>query len=106
MDPHILATCRFVKIPHHGSDSAKSLIGMLPTYGFDNACVSMYHGKKLPMDCILDLYKKKCTHLYATGDVNKPIVPGGYGVIEFDYNFMSTPAAYSTNIYGEGIICK
>lgn len=106
MDPSILATCRFVKIPHHGSDSAKALVGMLPSQDFDNACVSMYHGKGLPSDSILELYMNKCTHLYATGDVKKPIVPGGFGVIEYDYHLMSSPACYHTSVYGEVIKCK
>ena len=107
MDHSVLSNCRFVKIPHHGSDSAKDLIQHLPSQGFDNACTTTYYPKKLPLKSILDMYMEKCEHLYATSDVHQGSVPvGDGGVIEFDFYLFETPPRYSAILSGSSIEYK
>ncbi len=106
MDQSVLFNCRFVKIPHHGSKTARSLIDYLPSDKFDNACVTTFQSKGLPLDTIIESYKEKCEHLYATADARSDVNPNGFGVVEFDYALLETPPSFSTRLHGDSIVYK
>jgi len=79
--PNLLEGCRFVKIPHHGSDTSDHLIDRIGN--LDTACTTVYHIKKdLPLKSIIERYQKeKKADVYCTGSYEK--CDEMYGVINY-----------------------
>lgn len=78
----IIQNCRFVKIPHHGSDTSSHLVDYL-TPTLDIACTSVYHIRKdLPLPEIVEQYKQeKGACVYCTGSYKK--CEEEYGIITY-----------------------
>lgn len=85
----IIGDCRFVKIPHHGSDTSSHLINHLSN--LDMACTSVYHiSKDLPLPEIVEKYKhEKKACVYCTGSYKK--CKEEYGVITYTINIHDIP---------------
>lgn len=77
---------RFVKIPHHSSDTANHLLNYLPVDNLDAVCTTVFKwGKsKLPKPAVVKSYQKYFPNIYST---NKDFHQKGYGIIEYEYNF-------------------
>lgn len=103
MDKEQLHFCRFVKIPHHGSDTSDELLNYFTSESLDNACVSLFRNKNLPNQSVIDLYTHRPVDVFATGDINKPVIAGSYGIIKYDYSFFSGEINYSICTEGQ---CK
>ena len=73
---------RFVKIPHHSSQTSEDLLNYLPPH-IDTACTTVF--KKLPQSSILERYKTK-GYIFSTGNNNNN-TKYDYGIIEYVYNF-------------------
>lgn len=82
----VLRRCRFVKIPHHSSKTAKDLLNYLPQT-LDGACTTVFKwGKtKLPDKDIVAKYKPLVSDVYSTNYDLKETAH--YGIIEYDYDF-------------------
>ena len=100
----VLRRCRFVKIPHHSSKTAKDLVNYLPQT-LDGACTTVFRwGKsKLPEKDVVAKYKPFGTEVYSTNKDLKENVP--YGIIEYDYDFTGGIPTAETQIMGSsGVI--
>lgn len=86
IDPDILSNCRFVKIPHHGSDTSLELLNLLPPT-LDIAGTTVYHVKgDLPLEEeVIRLYKEKGAHVFCSSGYKKQLSPI-YGVVEYSIN--------------------
>ena len=97
----LMRKCQFVKIPHHGSDTAVHLIGYLPP-ALDAACTTVYNRKALrPMKEIIDAYKEKKAEVYST-NTNPDAGNHPYGIIEYDYQFNLSTAKNTMKVKTEG----
>lgn len=78
--------CRFVKIPHHSSDTAVHLLNYLPVDNLDAVCTTVFRWgrSKLPKLGVIKEYQRYFQHIYST---NKDLHPKGYGIIEYEYSF-------------------
>lgn len=90
--------CRWVKIPHHSSDTA-SLAQQRFAYNSHFAACTLFSGDNFPYEDILNCYKKKFSHVFLTN--SKPS-RHAYGVIEFTYAFCqnSVQANVGVDLYG------
>lgn len=98
LEEDYLSSCRFIKIPHHGSKEPIKLIDRIQ--GLPSLMphsVSTVFGNTHPYDDVLDLYAKKCLAVYSTGRGNKP-----YGIVELDYNVKDL-TDYNVTLFGNAI---
>ena len=82
----VLRRCRFVKIPHHSSKTAKDLVNYLPQT-LDGVCTTVFRWgrSKLPEKEVVEGYKSFGADVYSTNYALKENVH--YGIIMFDYDF-------------------
>lgn len=96
-----VARCRFVKIPHHASQTAVDLTNYLP-HELDAICTTVFKwGKtKLPNPIVIDRYRKFNSDIYST---NKNFSGDNqYGIIEFDGDFSRGIPTFTSSISGNG----
>ena len=81
-----MGRCRFVKIPHHSSDTANHLLNYLPVDDLDAVCTTVFKWgrSKLPNKEVVKEYQKYFSNIYST---NKEQHQKGYGIIEYEYDF-------------------
>jgi len=81
-----MGRCRFVKIPHHSSDTADHLLKYLPVDDLDAVCTTVFKWgqSKLPNPKVVKKYQKYFPNIYST---NKDLHQKGYGIIEYEYDF-------------------
>lgn len=81
-----MGRCRFVKIPHHSSDTANHLLNYLPVDELDAVCTTVFKWgrSKLPKAEVVKEYQKYFSNIYST---NKEQRQKGYGIIEYEYDF-------------------
>ncbi len=92
--------CRFIKIPHHSSDSSDFLIQSIDD-SIDIACTTIFSPKKLPLDHILKGYHGK-GDVFSTGHKSKKKYD--YGVIEYSYHFLPNDMNIEIKLHGNA--CK
>lgn len=80
----ILKQCRFVKVPHHGSNTAAALLDYLPE-NIDSACFTT-KTKKLPVQDVLNDYKDISQCIAATGAKDRRVHRHGIVLYEFDFS--------------------
>lgn len=91
----------FVKIPHHGSDSASNIIQHVTNRKTKalGACTSYVKGKKhLPQSNILNQYGSICDSIYLTRGNNKK----KYGLVEYVFK-ISEMSVYEPNLFGDAV---
>lgn len=99
INPAYLEQCRFVKIPHHSSDTSTNLLSYLPQE-IDTACTTIFSAHKLPKKLVLQEY---CNigKVFSTGsDNNKKY---NYGVVEYEYDFSKEEAEMNVKLHGNAI---
>lgn len=81
-----MGRCKFVKIPHHASKTAKDLVNYLPPM-LDGVCTTVYKRGKadLPDNGVLRLYRPYGANIYSTNKLKRDDV--AYGIIEYDCDF-------------------
>lgn len=81
-----MSRCKFVKIPHHASKTAKDLVDYLPPM-LDGVCTTVYKRGKadLPDNSVLRLYRPYGADIYSTNMHKRDDV--AYGIIEYVYDF-------------------
>lgn len=102
INPKFLEQCRFVKIPHHSSDTSANLINYLPLE-IDTACTTIFSTHELPKDWILQEY---CDmgKVFSTGGKNSKKY--NYGVIEYEYDFSKEEVGMNVRLHGNAIEIK
>ena len=78
--------CRFVKIPHHASKTAKDLVNYLPAT-LDGVCTTVFKrgNANLPNNDVVALYRSYGVDIYSTNKQRR--VDVAYGIIEYDCDF-------------------
>ncbi|MCA4454653.1 MULTISPECIES: hypothetical protein [Bacteroides] len=102
INPFFLEQCRFVKIPHHSSDTSKNLIDYLPSQ-IDTACTTIFSTHNLPKEMV---WQKYCSmgRVFSTGGNNNKKY--NYGVIEYEYDFSKEEVDMSIRLHGNAIELK
>ena len=87
LDSETMSAVRFVKIPHHASDTADKLIDFFGENQLDYACsTSFYIGQShLPKMEILDAYSNVAKRVDVIGSTSDDNRPGGYGDICYQF---------------------
>lgn len=93
-----LKQSRWVKIPHHGSRSSKSLMEKLNRQ-IDSAACTTYISQGLPNNDVLNEYNKKTDRLYITHQ-NDDNNAHSFGIIEYEYNFEGAEITLNIKRYG------
>lgn len=82
LDDEYLSNCRFIKIPHHGSQDPVNLVDKVqPITSARFHAVTTVFGAHHPYDEVLDKYSDKGYEVYCTGR-GKSVC----GIVEMDYN--------------------
>jgi len=94
-----LKKCRFVKIPHHASETADHLLKYLPVDNLDAVCTTVFKWGKsvLPKREVIQYYQRYLRDIYST---NKDFKKNGYGIIEYEYDFATGSPACSVHTQG------
>ena len=82
-----LKNCRFVKIPHHCSNTSDQLVNIIDINEnlLDCACTSIYKKYRLPNNSLLSEYNKRFEHVLCTGSIEHNRMD--YGIVTFKYDF-------------------
>lgn len=99
INPAFIEHCRFVKIPHHSSDTSTNLINYLPQE-IDTACTTIFSTHNLPKEFVL---RKYCSmgKVFSTGGHNNKKY--NYGVIEYEYDFSKEEVDMNVRLHGNAI---
>lgn len=76
---------KFVKIPHHGSNTSLKLVEYLRINTIKDAVAvsTVFKAKNLPMESVIDCYKPICQCLYCTSSGDK-----NFGYVQLDYDIL------------------
>lgn len=101
INPSYLEKCRFVKIPHHSSNTSNQLLNYLPRK-IDTACTTIFSTHNLPNTNILNTY---CSigDVFATGEKSNIKNKYEYGIIEYEYDFSKTEIDIDIHLYKNAI---
>ena len=94
-----LRRCKFVKIPHHSSKTAKDLVNYLPPT-LDGVCTTVFQwGKsKLPDKSVVAKYRPFGADIYSTNhDLEEK---ARYGIIEYNYDFSAGLPSVAVQVDG------
>ncbi len=102
-DNETMSEVKFVKIPHHGSDTSDRLVGFFAPNQLDFACSTTYYtgASKLPLKNVLDLYYNASNRVDVIGCPSKDNRKGLFG--EMIYKFKLGSAQIFTEIQTNGI---
>ena len=93
----ILESCRWIKIPHHSSESAKEMVSML-NKNIDSAASTTFFANQLPKVEVLNKYVDRTENVYVT-QKNMPDA-FSYGMIEYEYKFVGSVIELHVKRYG------
>lgn len=102
-DNDTMSAVRFVKIPHHASDTSDKLVDYLATEQLDYACsTSFYVGQSsLPKDEVIELYLKASKRVDIIGCSSDDARPGVYG--DICYTFRPGRREMLSSVMTEGL---
>lgn len=92
-----LEQSRWVKIPHHGSQSSRVLTEMI-NRELDSAVCTAYLSQGLPNENVLDEYNRRTENLYITQKLGDHAY--GFGMIEYEYHFEGAEITLNVRRYG------
>ena len=103
LDPETLTSVKFVKIPHHGSDTADRLTSYFLSNQLDYACSTTYNvgSSHLPYDTILNQYTGVSKRVDVIGCASKDKRKGLYG--EMTYRFKLGPNQMLSWVDSKGV---
>lgn len=85
IDQTIFQNVKFIKIPHHGSDSSLRVIDYLKMYSINDAVAvtTVFRKNDLPRLDVIDKYKPICKSIYSTstGTAN-------FGLVQLDFDVL------------------
>ena len=97
-DTERLNSCRWVKIPHHGSSGSTSLVGKLGA-NIDTANSTTYLSQPLPVDEVLKRYHEdKKAQVYVTQEKTEDTA--SFGIIKYVYDFSGDEIEADVYLYG------
>lgn len=99
INPAYLEQCRFVKIPHHSSDTSTNLVHYL-SQDIDTACTTIFSKHHLPREHVLQEYCNKGKVFSTGGQNNKKY---NYGVVEYEYDFSKEEVYMNIKLHGNAI---
>lgn len=94
-----LEQCRFIKIPHHASNTSRNLLSYLSD-NVDTACTTIFSSKDLPRDEILLEYSSLC-RVFSTGAKNSKQYD--FGVVEYEYDFSKEDIDMQVRLFGNAM---
>lgn len=94
-----LRKCRLVKTPHHTSRTGIEMVLHLDKDKLDTACTTI-KGKSLPVDSIVDEYKKKTDYFFTTGYKDTAMQKTYFGIVEYVFSFDQPTIHMDVNLYG------
>lgn len=97
-DEH-LRNCRLVKTPHHTSTTGREMVFHLEKGKLDSACTTI-KSTTLPVDYIVDEYKKKTDYFFSTGYKDNTSQHTYYGIVEYVFDFGQPQISLNVNLYG------
>lgn len=100
--PGILKQCRFVKVPHHGSNTAAALLDYLPDT-IDSACFTT-KTKNLPVQDVVDDYKDISQYIAATGSKDRR--DHQHGIILYEYDFSGDEIHVDVTPFDNGYVLQ
>lgn len=98
----VFRKCRFIKVPHHGSNTAAALLDYLPET-IDSACFTT-KSKKLPVQEVMDDYKNISQYITATGSKDRR--EHLYGIILYEFDFSGDEIHVDVTPYDNGYVIK
>ena len=103
LDREVLSSVKFVKIPHHASDTSDKLTKLLLPDQLDYACCTTYDvGRShLPLMSVLREYKKVSHRVDVAGCASNDRRSGLYG--ELCYTFMFGPTGMKSSVSESGV---
>lgn len=103
LDQETLSEVKFVKIPHHGSDTSDRLSSFFSKNQLDYACSTTYHtgNSNLPLDKVLKMYADVSKRVDVVGCPSKDSRKGLYGEMIYQFKFGSTKML--TNVQSSGV---
>ena len=103
LDPETMTYVKFVKIPHHGSDTADRLAGYFMSNQLDYACSTTFNvgNSRLPYETVLNQYADVSKRLDVIGCASKDKRKGLYG--EMTYQFKLGPTQMLTQVDSKGV---
>lgn len=96
-DLDYLYHCKWIKIPHHGSNSTKKVIQYFNNT-VDSAVAASFLRYRLPVTDVLDQYKKKTNQLYVTQKETDDAF--GLGMVRYLYSFRDSAIQLKITKYG------
>lgn len=91
---------RWIKVPHHCSLGAKSIVDSLGPK-FDYAASTVYTSSSLPREEIQDVYAQAGTlHMTQLKENDKYKLSSEYGIIQYDYHFANSETVVDIITYG------
>ena len=103
LDSETMTCVKFVKIPHHGSDTADRLAGYFMSDQLDYACSTTYNvgNSHLPYDTVLNQYAGVSKRVDVIGCASRDKRKGLYG--EMTYQFRFGPNQMLTQVDSKGV---
>ena len=103
LDRETLSGVKFVKIPHHASDTSNKLTQFFIQHQLDYACCTNYNvgSSHLPMTSVLKEYKNKARRVDVAGCASKDKKHGLYG--ELCYQFRLGPSGMRSSVNVDGV---
>lgn len=98
VDSNEISRMRWVKVPHHCSDSADLIAQKLSADSLDCAASSVFTSRKLPVASIQNVYKSKGRLFMTQSNVGNPV--HNYGAVQFDYCFEKDKIRVKPILYG------
>lgn len=103
LDPETMTGVKFVKIPHHGSDTASRLVRYFSPNQLDYACSTTFNvgNSHLPYDTVLNMYSNVSKRVDVLGCTSRDKRKGLYG--EMTYLFRLGPNQMLTEVMSDGV---
>ena len=96
-DTSSLYGCKWIKIPHHGSKTAKKVIQFF-NGEVDSAVTASFLTQQLPSKDVLDKYKDITKQIYVTQKTKKDV--SAFGMIGYLYSFRDSGVQLKITRYG------
>lgn len=92
-----LNRCRWIKIPHHGSKTAKNAVQFF-NHNVDSAVTTSFLSCNLPCDEVLRQYKNTTSKIYVTQkDKN---AKSDFGMVRYEYSFKNSSVQLKITRFG------
>lgn len=96
-DTDYLYGCKWIKIPHHGSKTAKGIVSYF-NKNVDSAVVASFLSCQLPCKTVMDKYSTITNQVYVTQKTKTD--SKGFGMVQYVYSFRNSGVQLNIKRYG------